>query len=689
MKSTAILATALGLAGFGGGRWLLPPRAPSSPPGAVNASGTEPAAAAGDPAADAAGDAAKAAVPESAWPSGPRPSREAVLQAAEGDRLGLLLRWLAVATAEEVAEMAAALEKENRLARYPSLWAALAGRWAAVDPEAAVVFARHFSEASLESFSLPAVRKMSVRIPSVEVYQTLLKLNPELALAKLPEEPPQILSQLLRQLQGLVEKTRRESWAAANARLPEAALWAAKPEKDAQASRARSLADLHGLTPESKAIKDLIEAKDLAGSRVKIDALPQTYQRAMLEMDYITALASGKSPQEAADWAKANLKGLAKAQAIALAAKELSKTDPAKALTMLRDHKIPDLGISLVGMIEVRTQGSSTSSYRRNGDMTALKDIVSAAAKTDPRAAMDYLLSSGGVLPRDMRMRYVDNNDTTNNGSLGRAIYKEWVASDPRAAASWLAAQPSSRGLFEMLPLVAGQLSAQNGTEGRAFALSLPQGPVRQELIGYAAAEWAVSATDGAGGAEALQWAASAGGAAALSAAFQELTQKNAEVASQNFSLLPPETQAERLQSLTDALGKQKPQALPQLYASLPEEIGVDVNLRDALTSLAKQNVEQASAWLNQIPSGKARDTGISGLVDYLINAPQPDPEAAAHWAAASTDSAAQGRRLRRVAEAWQKQDPGGAAAAIQSSSLADPVRQQLLGYLQGAKTGN
>jgi hypothetical protein len=288
-----------------------------------------------------------------------------------------------------------------------------------------------------------------------------------------------------------------------------------------------------------------------------------------------------------------------------------------------------------------------------------------------------------------MQSRYVDDNDTTNNGSLGRSIYREWVASDPRAAASWLAAQPSSKGLAEMLPVLAGPLSAQNGAEGRAFVLSLPQGQVRQELIGYAAAEWAVAAPDELGGGEALQWAASAGGAAALSAAFQELTRKNAEVASQNFSLLPPETQAERLQSLTDALGTQKPQALPQLYAGLPEEMRAEVNLRDALTSLAKQNVEQASAWLNEIPSGKARDTGISGLVDYLINAPQPDPEAAAHWAAASADPAAQGRRLQRVAEAWQMQNPAGAAAAIQSSRLAEPVRQQLLGYLKAAKTGN
>ncbi|RYD35680.1 MAG: hypothetical protein EOP86_07845 [Verrucomicrobiaceae bacterium] len=676
MKSTAILAMVLGLAGFQGGRWWFAP---------VPARQT----AVAEPALGTATNAANATAPEGALPIDPRPSKEDVLGAGDEKRLGLLLRWLAGATAGEVAEMASALEAAYYL--DGGMWAAVAARWAEVDPDAAILYARRRSAEVLDDRDGASLRGVNIRVKSLDVYKSLLRLNPELALAKLPEEPPKILDQLLRQLKPYVEKTRRESWAAANARLAEASVWAAKPDEEAEAARrSRGMLNMHSLSPEAKAIQDLILAKDLAGGRVKIDAMPQTFQRAMLELDYAAALAAQKSPQEAADWAKANLKGLAKSQAIILAARELGKTDPMKALAMLRDNKIADLGTALVGVIEVKTSGSSSTGYRRNQDMGAMAEVISTAAKTDPKAAMDYLLSSGGILPRDMRMRYVDNDDRSNNGSLGRAIYKQWVESDPRAAALWLAGQPSSsKGLAEMLPLVAGPLSARDGAEGRAFVLSLPQGPVRQELIGYAAAEWAMAGDGGDGAGDALQWAANAGGAPALSAAFEELIQKNAEVAGQNFSLLPPETQAVRLQSLTDALGRQKPQALPQLYASLPQEVRTEVDLRNALTSLAKQNVEQASAWLDGIPGGKARDSGISGLVDYLISAPQPDPEAAAHWAAASADPAAHDRRLQRVAEAWKKQDPTGAAAAIQSSGLAEPVRQQLLGYLAAPKTGN
>lgn len=674
MKTTAILTLALGLAGFGAGRWFWPAAHRTGPPAASETAGGNPAKTAAAP------------VPAEAFSSGPRPSADGVLQATEGEQLILLLRWLPGTTAGEVAEMASNLKERHLL--QGGIWTALAARWVEVDPETALEFARTESAETLKHYQRGELRNMSVRIHSLDVYQSLLELNPDQAMASLPLEPSAILNQLLRQLTRSVAKEKREAWAAANASLPESKLWAADPEAEARekAPKPARRGDLYSLTPEAEAIKALIDAKDLAGSRAKIDAMPPNFQRAMLELDYARALAAWQSPQAAADWASKNLNGLARAQAITLAAQELSKTDPAKALAMLRDHKIPDLGHNLVGVIEVRTQGTSTTGNRRHADLGAMQAVVSAAAKTDPRAAMDYLLTAGGILPRDLQMRYVDNDDTTNNGSLGRSIFRQWAASDPRAAASWLAAQPSTKGLAEMLPLAAGPLGTQTGPESRSFVLDLPQGPVRQGLIGFAAAEWAMAGTDGA---DALQWAANAGGATGLSAAFQELTQKNAEVASQHFSMLPPETQAERLQSLTDALGQQKPQALPQLYAGLPEDMRSDVNLREALTSLAKLNVEQASGWLNEIPSGKARDTGISGLVDYLIKAPQPDPEAAAHWAAASADPEAQGRRLQRVAEAWQKQDPSGAAAAIRSSNLAEPVRQQLLGFLKSGKTSN
>jgi hypothetical protein len=134
---------------------------------------------------------------------------------------------------------------------------------------------------------------------------------------------------------------------------------------------------------------------------------------------------------------------------------------------------------------------------------------------------------------------------------------------------------------------------------------------------------------------------------------------------------------------VTEKLGEQRPQNLPQFIGSLPEEQQAAVDLREPITSFARQNVEQASAWVNSIAPGPLKDSGISGLVDYLIAAKQPDPEAAAHWAAASSVPEDASRRLSRVAEAWQKQNPAGAADAIRASSLTPAVQQQLIGLLK------
>lgn len=360
-------------------------------------------------------------------------------------------------------------------------------------------------------------------------------------------------------------------------------------------------------------------------------------------------------------------------QAIGLVAKELGKTDPVKALQMLKENQVRDLGKNLIGMMEVKGVMTSSINYQGNSQ-DLLGSTLKAAAKVDPQGTLDFLVSAGGVLPRDMSQRYVDQDDTSNNGSLARRLYKEWATRDAKAAATWLAAQSGTKGMEELVDLVSGPLMSQKGQEGRDFLLSLPEGQLRQQLIGKAAVEWAIDDAPAA-----LNWVATHGGDAALTDAFRGLSERNAVAASQQFTLLPAEIQTGQLQSLTDALGRQKPLSLPAFLGQLPETQQASVNLREAITEFARLNITEASSWLNQLPPTQARDSGVSGLVDYLISGSQPDPEAAAFWAAASADPAAQARRLQRVAKAWQKQDPTGAADAIKNSQLKEPVQQQLL----------
>ena len=178
----------------------------------------------------------------------------------------------------------------------------------------------------------------------------------------------------------------------------------------------------------------------------------------------------------------------------------------------------------------------------------------------------------------------------------------------------------------------------------------------------------------------ALTWTAQAGGAEALGSLFQVISQTNPELAVTYFASLPGEVQATRMQELTDILGKRSPGAAVGFYQSLPPEQQASVKLYDTTVSFAREDPKAASEWVTTLPPTMAKDTAISGLVDYLIKqSSDPDPEAAAHWAAASVDAEGRGRRLQRVSEAWFKRDPAGAAAAINASALPADVKQTLL----------
>lgn len=595
-----------------------------------------------------------------AAPRLPRPEFDAVVAAEPLAQLPLLVQWLRDAEAGELKLMAEALDEKQRLSG--GFWQALAWRWAEVAPDDALAFARLKSLEYVKDYrGFNKEIAYMIRLHIMDVYNVLLSLDVEAALQRLAQEPGAILNQLLRQLMS-VEQPRREAWAAANAHLPEAALWAAVPAA-AQPVLAKPY-DRYGVSDEVTALRAMLIGKDLAGCRAKLDAMPMNYHRSLVEMDYAAALAEQKSPAEAVQWATANLKGLAKMQALALAAKVLSRTDPLAALKILRDNKVPDFGQSQIGITVEQSQ--------------MLPDTVKAAAKSDPQAAMDYLLTAGGILPRDMQLRYVDNDDTTNYGSLGRAIFKDWAAKDANAAAAWLAKQQSSTGLSEMVPLLAGPLLTQGAEQGRAFIQNLPQGSFRSEMVRYAAAQWAQTDT-----VTALQWAADQGGQAVLESTYGELAGKNATLASEHFASLPPEAQASQLPRVTEKLGEQKPQQLPQFIDTLTPEQQAAVDLRQPITSFAQQNIEQASAWVKALTPGPLRDSGISGLVDYLIQGKQPDPEAAAHWAAASSVPEDAFRRLGRVAEAWQKLNPKGTADAIRASTLPPAVQQELIGLLK------
>lgn len=289
MKLSFLLAAALGVGGYAITRSLVKP--PPSPTSAATAAST-PDQNAGPSAAPAPGSSPGAASP--ARPKGPRPTFEQLIQAPPDQRLDLVILWLPDAPAVEVEALTNAWGET--IDSTEGLWEALVSRWVAVDPAAALAHAREHSLKALpKSFANRPANRATFHVRSVPAYKAYLQLNLEDALTRLADEPVPLLGQLLQQLLFSVEEPRRLAWAAAHAALPDSRLWVPKPQP---VTITRPGRPLHGFSTKGEAIKFKLANTDLAGGRKDIDALPQNHERALLEMEYVGALAK-KSPAEA------------------------------------------------------------------------------------------------------------------------------------------------------------------------------------------------------------------------------------------------------------------------------------------------------------------------------------------------------------------------------------------------------
>jgi hypothetical protein len=619
-----------------------------------------------------------------------RPTLEEIKAASANERMLLLVKWLPDATAEEIRELVAkgpedkANEHQAKY-RWPrwmldpeqrSYFALILARWIQVDLDGALAHCRPTDEEVEGLKSLQNLNGNSIfRDDLVQLYEALLKEDLATALARLPEETGRSLANLLTGLRSLVEPARRTMWAEEHAALPEASLWKPTPaELAAQKTSAKPPRPYGLLSERAEEVKQLL-SKDLDAARAKLDAMPKGRERAMLDRDYVKALATQKSPEEAVRWAKENLKGLAKMEGLMAVAQQLSSTDPMKAFAILRDGKVTDLVGNRLGVVSVHTKEGSMTSYTGE-QKDVFGEVARAAAKQDPKGVLDYLHAAGAVLPRDLRQRYVDRDDQENNGSLARGVYREWAKRDAKSAAAWLAAHPSFAGGSELAGIVAEPLLAANPAEARDFIANFPAGKSREQLAQHAAAAWAATEPE-----LALQWAADLGGASLLSETYRTLAAKNPATAAAHFDALPQAVQDQELKNVVKVVS-QAPGNLPTLTQSFTQEQHDAADYKMAVTSYAAENVEQASAWLNSLPDSKGKDRGVSGLVDYLIQHRNPDFVAAAHWAFSSADAEAQGRRLERVADAWKKQDAAGAAEAARQSNLPEAAKIQLLNLL-------
>lgn len=631
----------------------------------------------------------------------PRPTLDELKAAGPGAKLGLLIRWLSAATAEEVASLAHAWFGESRDGGTAQ-WHLVALRWVELDPTAAVAFGRGYTDRYLRTTVDWDSRGIALTTPLHAVYRAWGKRDPDAALASLAQEPRKYRKHLATGLAGMVDEERARAWALAHPELHEFAGWRAdtsgaapldmsnpakaaaelrpdapyfqaahiagewmKTDPDAALAWARGLADSKQRRHALQSVMHGFLATEPARARPLIDELPAGLGRAQVEARYAAALAK-TDPEAALGHATVSLRGTARLEAIAGIAAERGKTDPLAALKMLSDHSIGDLDVGALNSVHV--EGPHTGMVGSSG-VSAVSEVLKAAAALNPAGVMQLLADTGTLRP--------DNRDGRDS-TLGYTLFSEWAARDTHAAARWLAGQPTSPGTISLAELTADRWPAHDVAGLQSLATQFAPGDARDTVVAEAARR--LVSADPAG---ALSWAAQTGGESAFSAAFRHLAESDPQsaVATYAESLTPPQQDAQR-QTLTDQLARRSAADAIAFFESLPPEAQAGVKLHDTTRAYARQDPGAASEWIAALPPTAAKDTAISGLVEYLLSdAAEPDPVAAAHWAAASPDPEGRNRRLQRVAEAWIKRNPTGFRTAIADSGLPPNIQSALLNH--------
>ncbi len=643
--------------------------------------------------------------PSAAWgPRLPRPTSAEVREAREPARLPLLIRWLPEATAEELQDMAAwvmALDYDHS----HDLWEALVVRWVEVEPSAVVSAGRTLA-ARVAPNVTPSFR-WSRQQPLMLVYRYLARLEPELMLALLAEESMEFLRQI--QNQGVLNRAiAPDQWSAWAASMPDrpnlarlikgfnTGLDMSRPEEAARhvtaETTAREIASLasawadqdpvaarawaEGLTsPHQRAqalaiIAAELAPRDLAAARSLLDTLPTGLDRASAETRYVAALAK-TDPVAAQAFAKEKLHGLARQQALTEIAAVLSQTDPAAALKLLRDHGVRNPDRHALGDLFIRGPMATTES---SGGNQALQRVLEAALPGHPEVVMDFLAASGGFALRSERAGGSDY--------LSRMLFQKWADTQPVEAVRWLnaLALPAETslpsGVTSTLSAALSEWYDRDAAGVRAYVEQLPEGPARQrsviEVTNRLATDDPVAA---------LAWGAGQQGEASFAEVMRRVAWKDPVAMAAHFAeVLTPAQQEAGFPPLLTALGRRDAAAVPGFFASLPPEWQATASLAEPVKQMIGQDPFATTEWLASLPAQPSKDSAIGSVLDYLLrDAPENDLEAAAHWAAATHAEDNREKNLQRVAQAWTKADPQGAAAAIHASTLPEAIKQSLL----------
>jgi hypothetical protein len=100
-------------------------------------------------------------------------------------------------------------------------------------------------------------------------------------------------------------------------------------------------------------------------------------------------------------------------------------------------------------------------------------------------------------------------------------------------------------------------------------------------------------------------------------------------------------------------------------------------SLQMVMSTWAREAPVEAATWLQQLPSGPAKDNAVHAFATQVADS---DPEGAAAWAPSLTDQQRRDNAVSSVVGNWLRHDKAAATAWLQQASgLSEQARQRLL----------
>jgi hypothetical protein len=281
------------------------------------------------------------------------------------------------------------------------------------------------------------------------------------------------------------------------------------------------------------------------------------------------------------------------------------------------------------------TYVSSLPTFPSSGGYNSImaQTVASTWARTDPRAACAWAQKLSG-----------DNKQAALQSAM-----VAWGRDDPHAvAALWSQLDSDPKTQSFLVPCVASALTKADPQTALLWAGQITSGPLRESALQSVLSGWAQ--TD----------------PAAAAAYLPNLTDDRSRKAA--------------TQQVADHWAAKDPANAARWITTLPESPDKGLVLVSLVNSWTHSDPTSASAWLMQLPAGQNRDLAVRAFSDDVF---ATDPDAALQWASNVGDASERAGQVRNIATRWMNEDPAGASAAIQRSSLPPDQKAQLLSHLK------